>query len=139
MDGLGFPPTWRRSARAGARIQPPPWRRSLATLAIWPEDIDALAAQRADVLVTHEAPSSHPSGLATIDALARAMGAGLVVHGHHHVGYRAHATDGLQVLGVAAAWGITLGGRACWPGEPERVLSGLPPGWSPTRHQGGRD
>jgi hypothetical protein len=49
--------------------------RSLSAMAIWREDIEALAAQRADVLVTHEAPSSHPSGVAVIDALARRMGA----------------------------------------------------------------
>ncbi len=103
---------------------------SLAAMAIWPEDVAALAAQRADVLVTHEAPSSHPAGIAVIDGLARAMGARLIIHGHHHVTYRADAADGLAVLGVAAAWGADLAGRAWWPGEKERVLAAPPAGWS---------
>lgn len=55
--------------------------------AIWPEDYYALAAQRADVLITHEAPGCHPHGYPELDDLARAMGAQLIVHGHHHVGY----------------------------------------------------
>ena len=58
---------------------------SLGATAIWPEDYDYLASQRADILVTHEAPRSHPAGNAALDALARAMGASLIVHGHHHV------------------------------------------------------
>ncbi len=102
---------------------------SLAAMAIWPEDIDALAAQRADVLVTHEAPSSHPAGAAVIDALARAMGARLIVHGHHHVGYRAHADDGLQAQGVPAGWAMDLAGRAHWPGDKQRHLGPTPAGW----------
>ena len=90
----------------------------------------ALAGQRADVLVTHEAPTSHPSGVAVLEDLARAMGARLVVHGHHHIGYRAEAADGLRVLGVGAAWGVSLAGSPRWPGEPERWLGRAPAGWS---------
>ncbi|MCX7384481.1 MAG: metallophosphoesterase [Alphaproteobacteria bacterium] len=103
---------------------------SLAAMAIWPEDVEALAARSADVLVTHEAPSSHPAGIAVIDRLARAMGAKLIIHGHHHVGYRADAVDGLAVLGVAAAWGADLAGRVWWAGEKERVVAAPPAGWS---------
>ena len=43
--------------------------------AIFPEDFDALWSCRADVLVTHEAPSCHQHGFAVIDELASAMGA----------------------------------------------------------------
>jgi predicted phosphodiesterase len=100
---------------------------SLATLAIWPEDLDTLAASRADVLVTHEAPSSHPSGAAVIDDLARTIGARLIVHGHHHVVYRATAPDGLESQGVAAAWGIDLTGHPRWPGERQRPPPPPPP------------
>jgi predicted phosphodiesterase len=115
-------PGW--SAEAAAAVG-----HSLDAMAIWPEDVEALAAQRADVLVTHEAPSAHPSGVAVLDALARAMGARLVIHGHHHVGYRAAAEDGLRVLGVGAAWGVSLAGTPHWHGEPERWLGRSPPGW----------
>ena len=103
---------------------------SLGATAIWPEDYDYLASQSADILVTHEAPRSHPSGNAALDDLARAMGASLIVHGHHHVSYRAVAPDGLRAMGVAAAWGATIDGELLWPGETPRHLGSLIAGWS---------
>jgi predicted phosphodiesterase len=103
---------------------------SLGATAIWPEDYEYLARQRADVLVTHEAPRSHPAGNAALDALARSMGAGLIVHGHHHVTYRAVAQDGLRAMGVASAWGATIDGESLWPGEAPRHLGSLIAGWS---------
>jgi predicted phosphodiesterase len=45
---------------------------------------ERLWEQRADILVTHEAPSCHPNGFAAIDELAQAMGVKAVFHGHHH-------------------------------------------------------
>jgi predicted phosphodiesterase len=103
---------------------------SLSATAIWPEDYDYLASQRADILVTHEAPRSHPAGNAALDALARAMGASLIVHGHHHVSYRAVARDGLRAMGVGAAWGATMYGELLWYGEAPRQLGSLVRGWS---------
>ena len=103
---------------------------SLGATAIWPEDYDRLAGQRADILVTHEAPSSHPAGNAALDALAGAMGARLIVHGHHHVNYRAVAPDGLRALGVAAGWGLTADGTTLWRGEAPRHLGQLVNRWS---------
>jgi predicted phosphodiesterase len=102
---------------------------SLSTSAIWPEDIDALSSQQADILVTHEAPSSHPAGNAALDTLARTMGARLVVHGHHHVVSHATADDGLRVLGVASAWGASLDGAVLWEGVKPRPLPMPAPGW----------
>jgi predicted phosphodiesterase len=93
---------------------------SLGSTAIWPEDYDVLAAQRADVLVTHEAPATHPAGNAALGALARAMGARLLVHGHHHVNYRITEDDGLTVMSVAAAWAADLDGCPLWQGERPR-------------------
>ncbi|MFC7555492.1 hypothetical protein ACFQU7_29590 [Pseudoroseomonas wenyumeiae] len=98
-------------------------------MAIWPEDWEALLGQRADVLVTHEAPSSHPAGAAALEALARSLGARLVVHGHHHVNALSVAPDGLRVLGVAAGWGVDASGAVLWAGEAPRWLGGPPPGW----------
>jgi hypothetical protein len=69
------------------------------------------------------------SGSAALDALARAMGAKLIVHGHHHVNYLATAEDGLQALGVAAAWGATASGEILWEGEAPRHLTASPEGW----------
>jgi predicted phosphodiesterase len=116
-------PQWREAHRAGLV-------HSLGATAIWPEDYEHLATQRADILVTHEAPSSHPAGNAALDTLARAMGARLIVHGHHHVCYRAVAPDGLRALGVAAAWGLTADGTTLWPGEAPRRLGQLMHRWS---------
>ncbi|HEX2942277.1 MAG TPA: metallophosphoesterase [Rhodopila sp.] len=112
---------------------------SLGTTAIWPEDYEHLATQQADILVTHEAPGSHPAGNSALDALARRMGARLIVHGHHHVNYLATADDGLQALGVAAAWAATETGDIIWEGEAPRHLTAPPTGWQradsqPARH-----
>jgi predicted phosphodiesterase len=103
---------------------------SLSTSAIWAEDVEALSEQKADVLVTHEAPSSHPNGNAVLDGLARAMGAKLIVHGHHHVVSHARARDGLTVLGVASAWGASIDGTVLWEGVKPRPLPAFPPDWA---------
>lgn len=51
---------------------------------IFPVDYSRLAGERADILVTHEAPSAHPHGFAAIDELARRLGVTTSFHGHHH-------------------------------------------------------
>ncbi len=80
----------------------PLWHRDT----IFPEDFERLAAVECDVLVTHEAPSSHPHGFAVIDALAATCGARLIVHGHHHTSYKAVLSNGIRVrgLGLAEPW-----------------------------------
>lgn len=92
----------------------------LGATAIWPEDFDALSSQKADVLITHEAPSSHPAGVRALDELARAMGARLIVHGHHHITSQATAGDGLRVLSVGDAWAVAADGTVVWRGEKRR-------------------
>jgi hypothetical protein len=52
--------------------------------AIYPDDVAALSKLRADILVTHEAPSCHPYGFEAIDALSRAMRVVRSFHGHQH-------------------------------------------------------
>lgn len=77
--------------------------------AIFPEDFEALQSQRADVLVTHEAPSCHHHGFAVIDELAFAIGASLIVHGHHHTDYQSSVAGGrTQVVGVGLAGVVSL-------------------------------
>jgi predicted phosphodiesterase len=66
------------------------WRGALplrARDAIFPEDIEALRGLRADVLVTHEAPTCHRHGFVGINIAAEMCRARLVVHGHHHEDY----------------------------------------------------
>ena len=104
------PPAFRTRAAFQATLRPaelwrdglPLWHRDT----IFPEDFDHLATLRADILVSHEAPSSHPHGFAVIDALAEALGARLIVHGHHHQSYAATLPNGIKVrgLGLAEPW-----------------------------------
>lgn len=95
--------------------------------AIWPEDYEALCEQRADVLVTHEAPTTHEHGYKEIDELARAMGVQLIVHGHHHRTYIAEM-DGIIVYGVGMAAVVDLTGTVIEPGLPDDAASAAPTG-----------
>ena len=52
--------------------------------AIYPDDVAKLARQRADILVTHEAPSCHRYGWEALDQLARDMRVVRTFHGHTH-------------------------------------------------------
>lgn len=85
------------------------WRGGLPLFhrdTIFPEDFDHLAKLGCDILVSHEAPSSHEHGFAIIDDLAQACGARLIVHGHHHRSYQAVLPNGIRVrgLGLAEPW-----------------------------------
>ena len=83
--------------------------------AIWPEDVEALAAQQADILVTHEAPSSHRHGFSAIDTLAERMGVKLIVHGHQHQDYVARTERGnIDVYGVGLASVTDLRGHVLY-------------------------
>jgi len=82
----------------------PLWHRD----SIFPEDFAALEQSRFEVLVSHEAPSSHRHGCAAIDRLAARVGARLVVHGHHHESYAATLAGGIQVRGLAVAETLVL-------------------------------
>lgn len=52
--------------------------------AIYPDEYDKLSKLRADLLVTHEAPSCHRNGFEALDELARSMRVVRSFHGHHH-------------------------------------------------------
>lgn len=52
--------------------------------AIYPEDVDRLAKLRADILVTHEAPSCHVHGWEALDQLSRDLRVVRSYHGHMH-------------------------------------------------------
>jgi hypothetical protein len=67
---------------------------------IFPADVECLGKLRADVLITHEAPSyhrSHPHGFQIIDDLAVGLGVKRLFHGHHH---RTHGYDAAQAHGL---------------------------------------
>jgi predicted phosphodiesterase len=70
----GGPHQWRDGQRPSPSLH----------AAIYPDDIGRLSKQRADILITHEAPSCHPYGFEAIDDLARSMRVVRSFHGHHH-------------------------------------------------------
>lgn len=91
---------------------------------IFPDTYHALALERADILVTHEAPSCHHYGFHAIDELARAMGVRQAFHGHHHdsLDYRAHWSRlGFQVYGVGLRGILDLTGQTLRAGEGDSV------------------
>lgn len=89
-------------------------KKQHALSAIYPDDYFSLAMEKADILVCHEAPSCHPYGYSEIDELAEAMGAKMVVHGHHHdsLDYSADwARMGFEAHGVAFRAIMTIDGK----------------------------
>lgn len=86
---------------------------------IFPAYVERLARERAEVLVSHEAPSCRPHGYGAIDALATSLGAGQSFHGHHHdsLDYSNHwAAMGVQARGVGFRGITDLAGRVVRPG-----------------------
>jgi len=70
---------------------------------IFPVDYDSLRSRALDILVTHEAPTTHEHGFAALDQLAESTGARLLVHGHHHWSYDDQLPSGVRVRGLAIA------------------------------------
>ncbi|WP_269758815.1 metallophosphoesterase [Variovorax sp. E3] len=107
-----------RHAQRGRAAAQDGWRGGYARKhhsSIFPDEIDSLSLQSADILVTHEAPAAHPRGFQVLDDLAIALGARLLVHGHHHktVDY---IRDGLMDASAPfAAYGVDMGSFLTWP------------------------
>lgn len=72
---------------------------------IFPDDLKNLLQFRGqvDVLVTHEAPESHPLGFPLLGDIARAMGVKMLIHGHHHERYSSTIAGGICVEGIGMA------------------------------------
>ena len=51
---------------------------------IFRSEVAVLSNQRADILITHEAPELHKHGSAVIGQVARLKRAKMAFHGHHH-------------------------------------------------------
>ncbi|MDP2201759.1 MAG: metallophosphoesterase family protein [Methylicorpusculum sp.] len=79
--------------------------------AIWHHEFEAMKKIRADILVTHEAPSCYKFGFKAIDVLAESLGVKHVFHGHHHVYYRDQLPNGIDVTGVAIGGVTNLAGE----------------------------
>lgn len=71
------------NAEKRGRMVGPDWQARLRS-GIFRGVYNDLAAQEADVLVTHEGPSLHVHGCQVLDELATSMKVKVLVHGHHH-------------------------------------------------------
>jgi predicted phosphodiesterase len=89
--------------------------------AIYPDDVAKLAEQRADILVTHEAPSCHHHGFAALDELARSMHVVRTFHGHHHDDRSEEYAEVREELGFDA---MAVGFRAIKNGLGEIIFAG---------------
>jgi predicted phosphodiesterase len=85
--------------------------------AIWHDEFESMKTLQADILVTHEAPSSHRFGFAAIGELASAMGVKHVFHGHLHENYSATIRRNIRVVGVADQMVADLTGNLVSLGE----------------------
>lgn len=74
---------------------------------IFPSEVHALAGQRADILVTHEAPHHHELGFEALTQLAAAMGVKKAYHGHHHldIAYLDGFWIGVGLQGITSSTG----------------------------------
>jgi len=69
--------------------------------AIWHDEFEEFKLQKADILVSHEAPGSHRHGFRVIGELAAAMGVKHIFHGHLHEHYAGFIKNNIKVFGVA--------------------------------------
>jgi hypothetical protein len=86
------------------------WRRGMPLRhrsTIFPSEVYALAQQRADVLVTHEAPHHHDLGFEALTKLATAMHVKNAYHGHHHndIVYPDGIWRGVGLQGITSSTG----------------------------------
>jgi predicted phosphodiesterase len=105
-------------ARRGKADAVDGWRGGYARKhfsSIFPEEVEALSAMQADILVTHEAPSAHPRGFRVLDELAIALGATVLVHGHHHENIDYGRNGLMDSSAPFQAFGVDMGSFLAWP------------------------
>jgi predicted phosphodiesterase len=110
LDGEGAPKFRSRLDYLAANARRT-WREGLPLRhrsTIFPEDFNDLATREADILITHEAPSSHKYGFSQIDDLAEVLGAKVIIHGHTHHEYQAMLPNGIRVIGMGKAGSLLM-------------------------------
>lgn len=83
-----------------------------------------LYSQKADILVTHEAPSCHPYGFLAIDNLAKEMCVKRTFHGHHHdcLDYSQHFEKlGFEAFGVDLCGVSDINGKSILGGQKDKM------------------
>ena len=114
-------PNYKSAAQFIRRISPVNlWRDGLPRRhrsTIFPSVYRYLEAQKADILVTHEAPSCHANGFAAIDRLAEALGVRWMFHGHKHEDRVYGLHQGRQVRAVGFRGIVSLAGDVIVPAQ----------------------
>ncbi|MCF7971151.1 MAG: metallophosphoesterase [Methylococcaceae bacterium] len=81
--------------------------------AIWHHEFEHMKRTlRADILVSHEAPSCHQYGFQVIDELAEALGVSKIFHGHHHRHYNDVLANRITVTGASLEGVVNLAGES---------------------------
>ncbi len=80
---------------------------------------DRLKDQKADVLVTHEAPSAHEKGFICIDRLAASLGVKQLFHAHQHESKKYGLIQGVATRGIGLRGIVNLAGEVIVPAEAD--------------------
>lgn len=72
---------------------------------------------KADILITHEAPSMHAKGFEAIDDLAISLGAKMIIHAHQHESRCYLPQKGLECRGIGLRGIIDLEGNIIVPAQ----------------------
>ena len=94
---------------------------------IFPSVYRYLLSQKADILVSHEAPSCHKRGFNALDDLAKKMGVNWIFHGHQHED-RVYDVihDTIKVRAVGYRGVVNLAGEVIIPAQLDpREAAGL--------------
>ena len=78
---------------------------------------DKLKVCKADILITHEAPSMHAKGFEAIDDLALSLGAKMIFHAHQHESKCYFPTKNLKARGIGLRGIIDLEGNVIVPAQ----------------------
>ena len=92
---------------------------------------------KADILITHEAPSMHPKGFKALDDLAMKMGCKIIFHAHQHESKRYCPCNGLCARGIGLRGIIDLEGNVIVPAQvdPRELETKVQSAPSPVRAQ----
>lgn len=78
---------------------------------------EKLKENKADILITHEAPSMHIKGFPAIDELAVSMGAKMIFHAHQHESKCYSPIGGLKARGIGLRGIVDLEGNVIVPAQ----------------------
>lgn len=117
------------------------WRGGLPRrhrTSIFPSTYDNLMTQKADVLVSHEAPGCHRKGFLALDQLAKTMQVKYLFHGHQHEDRHYPTYYGFTPRGVGYRGIVNLRGDDIVPAQidPREVMDYSDTGYEPVMSSG---